>query len=161
MTDPKRVLDVSGVLRSSLDFTGGGYLIPDSVLSELRDETARTAVEEGIRNGSIKIAKPAFEAVNAVTKAASETGDDHSLSVADVDVLAVAYERSAVVISDDYAIQNTASRMGLEYETTSADGIGREITWRWICAGCKREMSGPGGCEVCGHQARRRPEGKS
>ena len=49
------VLDASGINRSSFDYSAGGFGIPQSVLSELRGETARTAVEEGIRNGSIKI----------------------------------------------------------------------------------------------------------
>jgi UPF0271 protein len=153
---PLYALDASGVLRSTLDFSSGGYVLTPSVYGEIAEGTAKTAVEEGIRTGSIKIIEPTPEGLKGASRAASATGDHPSLSAADLDVLAVALDLSIPIISDDYAIQNVAAELDLKVVATTHDGIKRRINWIWVCAGCKRKMGGPGTCGVCGHKARRR-----
>ncbi len=150
-------MDASAILRSTMDFSRGNYLIPQAAYAEVLDGTARAALEDGIRNGDIKVAEPAPEALEKAREAASATGDVESLSDADLQLLALALEHAAAVVSDDYAIQNTAAELGLEVVATSADGIKKHIRWRWVCGGCGKSMDGSGVCGVCGHKARRKP----
>lgn len=152
-----RVLDASGINRGSLDFSEGGYCIPPSVRRELHEGNAKTAVEEAIRAGSIVVSEPAKASLETVAEAAKETGDITSLSGPDMDVLAAAAESGLIIVSDDYAIQNTASKLGLKVEATSQKGIEKRITWSWTCGGCGKKASGPGTCPVCGHRNKRRP----
>jgi len=154
---PKYVLDASGVLRGALDFSSGDYLITPSVLSEIAEDTAKTAVEEGIRSDCIKIAEPGGTSLRRASEAASATGDLGSLSQADLDVLAVALDWGLAVISDDYAVQNVAAELGLRVSKTVHDGIKKRVKWVWACGGCGKRMGGPGVCEVCGHKAVKKP----
>jgi UPF0271 protein len=154
--EPSFVLDASGVIRSTLDFSSGGYAIPSSVRRELQAEPARTAVEEGIRNRDIKIVEPSREGLQKASKAAEETGDINTLSPADLDVLAVALENNLTVISDDYAVQNTAAKLGLKVQATTHKGIEKQLMWKWACSGCGREMKAQGECPICGHKAKKK-----
>ncbi|MFH0861905.1 MAG: hypothetical protein V1875_02640 [Candidatus Altiarchaeota archaeon] len=151
------VLDASGINRSSLDFTRGGYGIPSSVLSELKDERVRSRVEDSIRVGDVTVVAPGGDSLEKASATAKETGDISSLSRPDLDVLAAAIEHGLTIVSDDYAIQNTAARLGIRVEATSQKAISRQLTWVWSCEGCGRKMEGPGACGVCGHKARKRP----
>jgi endoribonuclease Nob1 len=153
------VLDASGVLRSSLDFCSGGYLMPHSVHAEIRDDSARLAVDEAIRRGDIGVCEPGAKSLAEAEEAAKATGDAHALSRADLDVLALALETGGMIASDDYAIQNTAAMLSIPVRGTSQEGIKKEFRWGWGCGGCGAKMEGPGVCGICGHKARKRPAG--
>jgi len=153
----KYVLDASGINRSSHDYSQGGYCIPKSVYDEIREDTARTAVEEAVRAGLIKVLEPSAEYASKARSAAEETGDLKSLSQPDQEVLALGLEHMLTIVSDDYAIQNTAAKLGLDVSPVTQDGIKKRIKWIWTCRGCKRTMSGPGECNVCGHKAAKKP----
>ena len=155
--EPTIILDASGILRSSMDYSRGGYAITGSVLQELASELAKTIIEENIRKGNIKIMSCTEKGLSAARQAASQTGDISALSGQDLEVLACAKEHGLTILSDDYAIQNTAAKMGLKTVSSTQKGISREITWVWSCQGCGKGMAGPGICEICGHKGRRRP----
>jgi endoribonuclease Nob1 len=157
MTESTVVLDASGVFRSTLDFSKGGFIIPESTYSEIRAEAEKTAVEEAIRRGDIKVVMVCEKSLAIVRKAAEHTGDIVSLSSQDLDVLAAAIGHNALINSDDYAIQNTAAELGLNVVGTSQEGIRKKVIWAWACSGCGKRTDGPGTCEVCGHKARKKP----
>lgn len=151
-----KILDASGILHSDLDYSTGEYLITNSVLLEIASENAKAAVESALRGGGIRIVDPRPESVKKATEAAQKTGDIRSLSTADLDVLALAIERKAEIISDDYAIQNVAALLRIKCHTTAQDGIRREFVWEKTCPGCglKHSMDFDE-CEVCGTKLRR------
>jgi endoribonuclease Nob1 len=157
----KFVLDASGIIRSDMDYSLGGYGVPPSVLSELRGETAKTAIEEGIRSGSVKVLTIGEAGLRKAYAAAQETGDISALSQPDLDVLACAVEYGLKVVSDDYAIQNTAARLGVAVVSTTQEPIRRRIEWKWSCGGCGKAMDGSGVCGVCGHKARKKPSSRT
>jgi endoribonuclease Nob1 len=157
MADTTLVLDASGIIRSTLDYSGGGYLIPESVYQEIRSQTAKTAVEEAVRRGDIRVVQTDERRLAQVKKAAEVTGDISSLSGPDMDVLAVALAHNAAINSDDYAIHNTAAKLGLKVVGTSQEGIRKNIRWIWSCTGCGKSMGGAGICQICGHRAGRKP----
>jgi UPF0271 protein len=153
-----KVIDASALLHSDFGCDGQKYLAPNSVMLEILDENARILVEQALKSGRLKIADPKGESVKKVVSKASETGDVSSLSKTDVDVIALALEKKTALLSDDYAIQNTARQLGLKVEFTAQDGIKKTVRWMRLCEGCGRrfEASKTGVCPVCGSRLRKR-----
>jgi endoribonuclease Nob1 len=146
------VLDASAILRSDHDFRCGSYLITGSIVDEIKKEADRDAIEAAISAGYIRIASPTKKSLDYAVEKAIQTGDYSVLSSQDIEVLALAYDVGADIASDDYAIQNTAAKMGLKTKTTTADGIKKEIKWTLSCRGCGKIKDSVGECEVCGHK---------
>ena len=143
------------MLRGALDYSRGGYLLPRSVWGEVVDEMVRSQVASHVGEGNIELVSADQADASSVREAARLTGDLGRLSASDLDVLAVALGAGAIIISDDYAIQNVAKHLGLDYITTFHDGIRQERTYVWRCGGCGREGDAPGVCGVCGHELER------
>jgi UPF0271 protein len=66
-------------------------------------------------------------------------------------VLALALELEAVVLTDDYSLQNLATYLGVPYRPVGLKGIKDLRRWRWRCLGCgkifDKEMPD---CPICG-----------
>lgn len=154
-----KVIDASVLLHSNLDFSKQIYLAPNSVILEIIDERAKILVDAAIKNKRLKIVDPGETALRKTVSKAVETGDIQSLSKTDLDVIALALEKNAVIASDDYAIQNTARQLGLKTEATMQDGIKKAVKWIKLCEGCGRryETSKRGLCQVCGSKLRKKP----
>ncbi len=151
-----KILDACGILHSDLDFSAEDYYITNSVIAEIINETAKVMVDNGIRRGNLKIRDPKAEYIKKAKDAAKKTGDASKLSDADLDVLALAIESGAEIISDDYAIQNVAASLRLKYQTTAKEGIQKEYVWEKICPGCGLKHSPNYDiCEVCGSKLKR------
>jgi UPF0271 protein len=58
---------------------------------------------------SITVMAPGEEAHNKIMETARKTGDDGRLSATDIELLALAWELKATIVSDDYSVQNVAS----------------------------------------------------
>ncbi|MCZ6648631.1 MAG: hypothetical protein O7B30_05270 [Thaumarchaeota archaeon] len=86
------------------------------------------------------------------------------LSDADLSVVALAIEmaevepaKKTVIVTDDYAIQNVAANMHVEYRAVMTRGIRNKGSWSVYCPGCGREQEGEARvCEACGTKYRRR-----
>ncbi len=149
----KLVLDTSALL-SGMDFAGDVYL-PTSVMREARKRGLNTRMESFIE-ARARVLEPEGEELGRVRKASRETGDEGSLSQTDKDVLALALQLDAVIVTDDYSIQNVASRLGIAYHSAVLPGIRKELGWDFRCTGCGRhwhEKVDP--CPVCGSRVRR------
>ncbi|MFC2162066.1 NOB1 family endonuclease [Candidatus Altiarchaeota archaeon] len=151
------VLDSSAIIRSDLDFSAGGYYTTSQVVAEIRESTAKQAIDYGISSSRIKIVDPGIPSRERVVSAATDTGDIDVLSDTDVSVLALALETGHDLASDDYAIQNVSEKLGITYLPTFHDGITRSIRWVRRCIGCGRVYKpNVNECSVCGQQVIRR-----
>lgn len=119
--------------------------------------TSRSVAAETDVPADVRTFQPRQEAVEAVKAAAAKTGDLDVLSAPDIDVLALAYELHGTVVTNDFAIQNVASQMGIQWEGTGK-AISREISWEWYCPACWKKYPTRGECEVCGTPTKRRPK---
>lgn len=130
-------------------------LVPPEVVEELDEQGVSTY--EILERGLVTTF-PSDRSVQLVTEYAEETGDLDVLSPADVALLALAGEKEGTLVTDDYAMQNVASRMGVEARAFSKAGISEELEWEWYCPAC-RGHTGPrkGECPVCGTELKRRP----
>ena len=103
---------------------------------------------------SITVKMPEADALGVIAAAASRTGDDGRLSETDVQVLALALELKAIIVSDDYSVQNVARVLDIPCQG-SLEGIRKVIEWTYRCRGCGRyyDEKQPD-CPVCGSEVR-------
>jgi UPF0271 protein len=116
-----------------------------AVTAELESDAAgrRFDVED------IPVYAPADDAVATVEDAAADRGDD--LSDTDIQVVALALERDAVVVSDDYGVQNVAAALDVTYTGFLQGEITEEIQWTYRCTNCGETVElEEANCPVCG-----------
>ncbi|GAB6134961.1 type II toxin-antitoxin system VapC family toxin [Thermococcus prieurii] len=138
-----------------------GFTTP-KVVEEVKDPESKLFLEGLISAGKVKVLVPSMESVKAVMEAARKTGELNELSEADLEVLALAYELKATLLTDDYNLQNIARTLGIPFKTLKR-GIKRVIHWNYVCIGCGKrfsEMPPEGICPNCGSPVKLIPRKK-
>ena len=138
-----------------------GFTTP-KVVEEVKDPESRLFLEGLISAGKVRVLVPSKESIEAVKEAARRTGELEELSEADVEVLALAYELKATILTDDYNLQNIAKTLGISFKTLKR-GIKRVIRWNYVCIGCGKrfsEMPPEGVCPDCGSPVKLIPRKK-
>jgi endoribonuclease Nob1 len=123
-------------------------------------------LEMAMESGRIKLRVPAKEFLEQVKTCATSVGDAHYLSATDMEVLALALEIKAAsnnpqIVTDDYSIQNVATKLGLPYVSLVTFGIKRVLTWIRYCPACHRTYppnTKATVCMVCGTELKRKPQ---
>lgn len=146
----KLVLDATAI-RNGLAISGEyEFFMPPSVKEEISSGKQARDLDLLIET-SIKIAEPSEASIGTIREKAKETGDIGRLSETDTDVLALALDLDATILSDDYSIQNVAESLGIGYKSSITRGIKEIYIWQWRCRGCgryfKEEFSD---CPICG-----------
>jgi UPF0271 protein len=121
----------------------------------------KTAVE----NGKLKVKAPSEEYWNKVKASANKVGDSFFLSETDVQLLALALELKAEgctsqIVTDDYSIQNVATKIGIDFVSLATFGIRRLLEWIRYCPACHRKYPADyksTTCPVCGTTLKRKP----
>jgi UPF0271 protein len=121
-----------------------------------------TAVE----SGRLKIFVPSQEALDKVKASATSVGDSFFLSKTDLQVLALALEiktrgDTPQIVTDDYSIQNVATKLGLSFVSLVTFGIRRQLNWIRYCPACHRIYPAnykSKTCQVCGTELKRKPQ---
>ncbi len=128
----------------------GTIITTPSVAEELRDENARTAMELM----KVRVEPPLESFIKEVRSKACVTKDIEELSGTDIDILAKALEYSrredAVLVTDDFAIQNIAIQLGIKVMPAGQRKIKDVLLWEKRCTGCKRRFPEGNECPVCG-----------
>lgn len=153
----KRVVLDASVFFTGLPIEGDLYTTP-AVVTEIKTQAARMRLalleEQGLR-----IHAPGPEAHISVSEASRKSGDAPVLSETDSGILALAIELDAAVMTDDFAVQNTAQRLDIPV-IPILQRRAKKRTWKYRCTGCGRYWSSPGECQVCGAEIRRAGSGK-
>ncbi|MBZ3935167.1 NOB1 family endonuclease [Methanimicrococcus blatticola] len=103
---------------------------------------------------------------DAVKEQAAQTRDIEKLSRTDLGVLAKALEYKekigddAVLITDDFAVQNIATRLGIVVMPVAQRVIKDQIVWQKQCIGCFRHFKDGEECPVCGSPLRKKMKKK-
>ncbi len=141
------------------------------VIDEIKDPRNKLRIEMAIENKTIKIGRPSATAIDKIQQAAEKSGDIVVLSDTDIKVLSLALDlkeegHEAVILTDDYSVQNVASRLKIDTKAYTTAGIRYEIKWELYCPSCfhsiemrntKRKQLF---CEICGTKMKRRPYDK-
>ncbi|MDD5616529.1 MAG: NOB1 family endonuclease [Candidatus Methanoperedens sp.] len=146
------------IIRKRLE---GSVITVPSVVEELRDESSRTTLE--LMDVRIEPALSSFK--KKVKTKAGITRDSEELSGTDIDILAKALEYSeredTVLVSDDFAVQNTAIQLGIRVIPAGQRKIKDVLVWEKQCIGCKRRFPEGDECPVCGSQMKKRRKASS
>ena len=126
-----------------------------AVRAELEDEASLRF--EALEGSGMHIHIPTEDTVGKVRRAATETGDADVLSSTDVRLLAAAFELGATLVTDDYAMQNVASRLSVACDVIAQEGISEAREWIFQCQGCGREFDEHHDrCPICGMELTRK-----
>jgi UPF0271 protein len=126
-----------------------------AVQEELEDEHAYRF--EALEGAGMHLHIPEEETVERIERAARETGDLAELSRTDVRLVAATFELDGTLVTDDYAMQNVAEKLGVAVEAIARDGITEQREWHFQCAGCGREFEDEHDrCPVCGSDLTRK-----
>jgi len=105
------VFDTSGILNNFGPIELEGY-ITNSVISEIRDFEFKTKLNNAISVGILKIEDPTKESIEKVKKIQLES--HLKLSNTDIEVIALAFEKKAILFSDDYNILHACRILKME-----------------------------------------------
>ena len=156
-----RVLDTAALLHLPLsDLDGIAAESQRGELERLSPERAFALVAAPLEWNT-----PAPDSLARAHELAAGTGDLAGLSPVDLDVLALALQLDAVMVTDDYRLQNCCAVAGLAHETVLTEGIREEWRWSLQCTGCgalkdadsqSTTKGDHGNCNVCGSAYRLR-----
>jgi len=139
--------------------------VPD-VEEEIRTNSITwVRFKAAVENSRITLKRPTEESLKRVEACATALGDTFFLSETDKQLLALALElktsaREPQVITDDYSIQNVATRLGIEFTSLATFGIRRVLEWVRYCPACRKEYPAnyaQTSCTICGTEIKRKP----
>jgi len=150
-----RVLDTSAILSGR--WQAGNVVTTPGVIDEFEEGGHSFRMLQYAREAGLDVMLPSDSAMQKVRDAARRTGDLPVLSDTDIELLALAAMLGdATVVTDDYAMQNVARELTLQYEAVVEKGIDEQWTWRYRCRSCGRWAdAGVEQCPVCGGPVRR------
>ena len=138
MKDKVYVIDTSGFI-TQVEFRDGTTVTVPAVVDEIMDSTSRLRFDL-LKDAGLRVELPDGACREKVRSAAISTGDASVLSVTDLDILAKALELKdrfeVILVTDDYAIQNVAANLGIEYMAAATSGIRKKVVWELKCTGC-------------------------
>ncbi len=141
------------VLDSSAIISGVSVPVSDAVITPGVYEEVKLKSSHML---AYAVEVPAPEFVERVVEAAKRTGDYAVLSDTDIEVLALALQKNAVLVTDDYAMQNVADFLKIPYDSAQMRGIKEQRRWKWRCESCGRYYRKRyDECPVCGGRLRR------
>lgn len=148
------VLDASAFIYGS--FPEGDLVTVPSVYAEVKDDRSRLRLE---LMDLLQVISPDEQFRRQIDDAAAATGDDKRLSPADRELLALALQESTsrtevVLLTDDYAVQNVARKVGVKIRPLRQKKSRHSIEWEKRCTGCNRAYEDGDVCEVCGSPLR-------
>ncbi|MBS3778136.1 MAG: NOB1 family endonuclease [Candidatus Thermoplasmatota archaeon] len=113
-----------------------------------------------LREKGLSLHRPSDSSIKKVRSIIQKMGETKRLSTADQSVLALAVDikkmkKKAVILTDDYSIQNIASVLDVAFQPVSQRGITKTFKWIRRCQGCRRVLSADESiCPICGSTAK-------
>ncbi|EQD32073.1 hypothetical protein B1B_17841 [mine drainage metagenome] len=155
--DPeKMVLDTSAILSRRFDMSSSQFYVTSSILNEI--EKGKISRYLKMAELSMNVIDPESSSVAKVIDAARTTGDIDRLSNTDIDAIALALQIGAVLVTDDYSMQNISKILGIKSTSATIKEIGKVIEWVYRCTGCGRIYEkNIGTCVICGHVLKNYP----
>lgn len=125
----------------------------------------RVRFQTAVESGKLAVKAPSEEYLKKAEASAITVGDTFFLSETDKQILALALELkdsgcTPRIVTDDYSIQNVATKLGIEFASLATFGIRRLLEWMRYCPACRREYPADYAstkCVVCGTELKRKP----
>jgi UPF0271 protein len=144
----KTVLDTSALFSMEKLPADTEAFVTPGVLKELERYKDRRA---SLWGELLHVSEATKASLAKVRKAASETGDSTRISPTDAEVIALALDLEAELLTDDYSVQNVASHLGMPFRPVGMKAIKEVRKWRWRCTGCGKVFDKElPECRICG-----------
>jgi UPF0271 protein len=158
---------IAGFNPSAVDFNL--YSVPEVERELAKDGLPEVRFQAAVEAEKLKVQTPDACYIDSVRKASKEIGDILYLSDADILVLALAAQlkdegHSPTIVTDDYSIQNVATKIGVHFTPLATFGIRFQLQWLIYCPACRRKYPSDykyKNCEICGTRLKRKPQTKS
>jgi len=152
------VLDTSALLAWPVERMNGALVVPNQ-----RAELVRISPDRELALDAAELvwAIPSEDALAGARDLATTTGDMAGLSSVDFELLALAIEKGAVLVTDDYRLQNLCELGGISWSSVTTEGIRSMWSWQLRCSGCGSVVETPdspppdrnlGNCRECGSE---------
>ena len=116
---------------------------------------------ENMLSTKLKIMKASVQSYKIVKEKAKETGDYGVLSNIDLDIIALGYESKGIIVTDDFAIQNVALALEIDFVSCSNKAITENRIWIYKSTACHhKEKEKRNDCPICGNTEIRRIKSK-
>jgi UPF0271 protein len=151
------VLLAGGDPRSGPD---DAVFVTPAVLDEVRRPEDRERLET-LRETGLKVQSPTAEGLRRVEEAAKAAGEGERLSKADKELVALALDLKAELLTDDRSMQNVAATLQVAFRGFAQSEIKGIWHWesQWRCSGCARAYEKEplrGECTICGHAVKKK-----
>ena len=120
------VLDTAALLAWPVERMSGSLVVPGQRAELVRISPDR---ELALDAANLIWAVPSKDALAIARNLATTTGDIAGLSGVDFELLALAVEMNATLITDDYRLQNICELGGIAWLTVTTEGI--RSMWSW------------------------------
>ena len=152
------IIDTSAILSGKpISITDAAIVTTPGVSDEFSPGGRDFRTFELLKETGLTIQAPSKEAINSVKQTAKETGDDRRLSIADIEIVALALDINkkpdyeATILSDDYSIQNVASTLNIKFQGFLQKEITKKFKWVSRCPGCGKQFNETKKiCPICG-----------
>ena len=150
------VLDTAALIAWPLERMRGSLVVPGQRVELTRISPDREILLDA---AGLEWASPGPDALAQASDIAVSTGDMAGLSSVDLELLALAVERAATLVTDDYRLQNLCERGGVPWLSVTMEGIRALWAWELHCTGCGTVLPPPespkpsrdlGNCVDCG-----------
>jgi len=152
------IIDTSAILSGKpINLDNDIMITTSSVSNELKPGGRDYQALQFLMEKGLSINSPSQDSIDKIKTTSNKTGDIDRLSEADMGILALALdinaddEREAIILTDDYSIQNVAHILNLKFESISQQGITKRFIWSRRCLGCgKNFKENLKTCPICG-----------
>ena len=154
------VLDTAALIAWPMERMRGSLVVPSQRAELYRISPDREMLLDAV---GLEWSSPGPDAITRASDLAVTTGDMAGLSPVDLELLALAIERSATLVTDDYRLQNLCEKGGLPWLSVTMEGISALWSWELRCTGCGAVHPSPEGpnssrelgeCADCGSALR-------
>ena len=152
------VLDTAALIAWPLERMRGSLVVPGQRVELTRISPDREILLDA---AGLEWASPGPDALARASDIAVSTGDMAGLSPVDLELLALAVERAATLVTDDYRLQNLCEKGGLPWLSVTMEGVRALWAWELHCTGCGAVLPTPelpnpsrelGYCVDCGSE---------
>ena len=152
------IIDTSAILSGkSINLDNAIMITTSGVCDEFQPGGRDYQIFQFLIEKGLTIHYPSKKSIDKIRNISNETGDVDRLSETDVEVLSLALDintdsnKEAIILTDDYSIQNIAHTLNMKFESISQRGITKKFIWSHRCLGCgKNFKENLKICPICG-----------
>lgn len=156
------IIDTSVILSGiPINLNNISIITTSSVSREINPGGRDYRLFQFLQEKGLKIQSASKNSIKEIQKTAEKNGEIKRLSSTDVEILALALDinknkdKEAVILTDDYSIQNVAYILNIEFQNFSQRRITKKFKWLYRCQGCgKRFTKSIEICPICGTETK-------